>query len=335
VNSHSKAAHRRLHRTASSASGINVREAVGPLSIEFAGHRPEVHGVAATGARTMGRCSLWQCGTPNLPGHRVGVVGHFGADDDAAADALLIWACRRLAAMGCTYALGPMDGNTWRCYRAVVESGAESPFLFEPTYSALTASHFRRHGFAAVAHYFSAVNEDLSRTDPRLPRIANRLHRLGVQWRPLDAARLDSELRDIYAMSRTAFQQNAYFADIGDESFLEEFAPVAARTPSQFTWIARQGTRPVGFVFACPDLLQTSRQQIDTVVVKTLAVVPDRQYSGLGQLLLSTVYQQAHDLGFARAIHALVRDVPHLRRISGRWATPFRRYALFGKTLNR
>ena len=70
-----------------------------------------------------------------------------------------------------------------------------------------------------------------------------------------------------------------------------------------------------------------------TVIIKTLAALPDRCYAGLGQLLLAEVQRQAHRLGFQRAIHALVRDSIHLRRISGRYAQVIREYTLFARVL--
>jgi hypothetical protein len=87
-------------------------------------------------------------------------------------------------------------------------------------------------------------------------------------------------------------------------------------------------------VFVVPDLCEQVRQtRIATVIVKTLAAVPDRTYAGLGQLLLAKAQQQAREQGFSAAIHALVRDVGPMRRISGRYARPMRRYTLFAKVL--
>jgi hypothetical protein len=312
---------------------VAVRESHDPLSPELARHRPDVHAAVEIDGHRAGHCSLWRQGAPALPGQRVGVIGHYVVNDDAAADPLLRWAGRRLAAMGCAYALGPMDGNTWRSYRAVVDGTSAPPFLFEPTHPTEAAGQFLRSGFGVAARYFSAVNEDLARPDPRSDAIAGRMNRLGVSWRPLDLSRLEAELHDIYTVSRAAFRDHAYFVDLAEDQFLAEFAPLAAQAPSELTWIACHAHRPVGFVFACPDFLPASRQSPSAVVIKTLGVVPDRMYAGLGRLLLSTIQTHAHNLGYTRAIHALVRDLPHLRRISARFAAPFRRYALFGKPL--
>jgi GNAT superfamily N-acetyltransferase len=310
-----------------------VRPSHDPLPSELARHRPDIHAAVDIDGRSACHCSLWRRGAPAVPGHRVGVIGHYVVHDAAAADELLRWAVRRLAAMGCTYAIGPMDGNTWRSYRAILNGAPHAPFLFEPTHPTDAAAQFLRNGFAIAARYFSAVNEDLTRQDPRSEAMATRMSCLGVTWRPLEISRLESELHDIYTVTRAAFRDHAYFVNLAEDEFFAEFAPLASQAPSELTWIARHAGRSIGFVFACPDFLQAPRQTIDTVVIKTLGVVPDTAYAGLGRLLLSEIQHHAHRLGYTRAIHALARDVPHLRRISARFATPFRRYALFGKPL--
>jgi hypothetical protein len=69
------------------------------------------------------------------------------------------------------------------------------------------------------------------------------------------------------------------------------------------------------------------------MIVKTLGVLPRRDLAGLGQQLLASVHRQGLRLGYRRAIYALVYDSLPLRRLSARYASPIREYALFGKAL--
>ena len=80
----------------------------------------------------VARTSLWWKDSPAVAGSKLGCIGHFAAVDAAAATAVLDAACGELAAQGCTLAVGPMDGNTWRRYRFITERGEERPFLMEP-----------------------------------------------------------------------------------------------------------------------------------------------------------------------------------------------------------
>jgi L-amino acid N-acyltransferase YncA len=87
-------------------------------------------------------------------------------------------------------------------------------------------------------------------------------------------------------------------------------------------------------MFAFPDLLQARRSvPIDTVILKTVAVDPAMSGMGLGGALTDLVQRSARDLGFRRAIHALIHETNVSRTISGRSARTFRRYALFSRPL--
>ena len=73
---------------------------------------------------------------------------------------------------------------------------------------------------------------------------------------------------------------------------------------------------------------------IDTLIVKTLAVRPGRAYAGLGAWLLAEVHRSARQLGYTRAIHALMHESNRSKNLSAHYAQPLRRYALFSKKLS-
>jgi GNAT superfamily N-acetyltransferase len=99
--------------------------------------------------------------------------------------------------------------------------------------------------------------------------------------------------------------------------------------------IAERKGSPVGFVFAVPDLLQGQRgARIDTIVIKTVAVIPGRAYAGLGALLASRCEHIAAGRGYVRSIHALMHESGLSRNISHRYATTIRRYTLFARPLS-
>ena len=58
---------------------------------------------------------------------------------------------------------------------------------------------------------------------------------------------------------------------------------------------------------------------------------PDRRSLGLGGLLIGLCYRAARDLGYRRAIHALMHEENHSRRIGGDAARVFRRYTLYSR----
>ncbi len=290
----------------------------------------------------IGRCSLWWQNTPSYRDHCVGIIGHYAARDASAARRVLQYACEQLSGRGCTIVIGPMDGNTWRQYRLVTDRGIEPPFFLEPNNPDDWPDHFAANGFEPLAQYFSALNASLRHQVAGLGGVATRMAAHGVQIRPLRAEQFEDELRRIYAIATIAFRNNMLYSPLGETTFIEQFLALSRHVPMNLALIAERQDQPVGFVFAVPDLLQAQRgEPIDTIIVKSLGVLPGRHYAGLGNLLLASVEKRACELGYVRSVYALVRDLPHLRRfahlrrMSGRYALPIRRYALFAKVIRR
>jgi predicted N-acetyltransferase YhbS len=243
-------------------------------------------------------------------------------------------ACNELKARGCSICVGPMDGNTWRRYRLLTERGAEPTFFLEPDNPDDWPGFFQAANFAPLATYFSAMNNDLTVEDPRVARAMERLEGEGVRLRPLKPENFVDELRRIYAVSRTAFQENYLYAPIEEAEFLAQYEPIRAHVVPELVIMAEQQGEPVGFVFSIPDLAQAKRgQRVDTVILKTVAVMPGRRCAGLGNVLVSQCQQAARALGFRRVIHALMHESNNSLNLSARYAKPFRRYVLYARKM--
>ncbi|MEI8195740.1 MAG: N-acetyltransferase, partial [Phycisphaerae bacterium] len=294
---------------------------VAPLTDElFRRHQPGLHLVAvspATDNRLLGRCSIWGHSIP-APGPEVaGVVGHFAGADVSTGTALLAAACQALYQRGCRMVIGPMDGNTWRSYRLVTTRGVEPPFFLEPTNPEYYPEIFASAGFTPLAHYYSALADDLNHRDPRLVPVERRLTEAGVTIRALDIAHFSAEAERIYELSRIAFTHNFLYTPVPREEFLAQYAALSGSLRPELCRLAEHDGQLVGYVFAIPDLLQARLgNAIDTVIVKTVAVRPGRLYAGLGSYLVEQVQPIDPTLGYRRAIHALMHETNKSRNLS-------------------
>jgi GNAT superfamily N-acetyltransferase len=231
-------------------------------------------------------------------------------------------------------AVGPMDGNTWRRYRLLTERGSEPVFFLEPDNPDDWPAHFRENGFGCLAHYTSAVITDLTQEDPILGQLADRLRARGVRIRALNPHHLEDDLRRIYAISRISFQDNFLYAPIDEAEFITHYRAIVPWVRPELVLIAEVEDVPIAFLFALPDRLQQARGQvIDTVIIKTVAVLPEHSNGGLGRLLIAQTHEIARRLGYRRVIHALMLETNHSRKISRHYARTMRRYALFAKVL--
>jgi GNAT superfamily N-acetyltransferase len=283
----------------------------------------------------LAECSLWWSEGPSLAHGRIGVIGHYRAAKDSAAQMLLATACDRLRSAGCTCAVGPMDGNTWRSYRFVTEAGTEPTFFLEPQNPPEWPQHFVLAGFSPLANYLSALNADLFQPDPRLRKAETRLRALGVVLRSSRPGEAADCLRRIYGVACVAFRNNFLYTELPQDDFLRQYEKLLPVLRPELLMLAEQQTEVVGFVFAVPDVLrQVPGTPIDTFILKTVAILPRRELRGLGTLLVGRVQEIGRELGFRRCIGALMHERNTLvRNISATYGKPIRRYTLFAKDL--
>jgi GNAT superfamily N-acetyltransferase len=295
-------------------------------------HRPDAHAQLLRDGRRAGQLSLWWSEAPPLPGERVGAVGHFGAADEAAARALLDAAVARLRAEGCTLAVGPLDGNTWRRYRLVTETGGAPPFLLEPTNPRSWPRWWAQAGFSAVARYGSAAF-DLADLEPGPGRAAEAaLAGEEVTFRTLQADRFETELARIHQASRAAFRAALLYTPLPEAAFLEQYRALRPLVRPDLVQLAERGDELLGFVFAVPDALERERGvPATTVVAKTIAVRPEWAGRRLGTALITRAHEAARAAGYRRVIHALFHLDSPSRRLGGDRGRPLRRYALLGR----
>lgn len=301
---------------------------------QLARQRPDELLLAWDGGRVAARCGLWWRNVAEHPPHTLGVIGHYFAESSAAGTAILNAACERLAAEGCTLAVGPMDGSTWRRYRFITERGTEPPFFLEPDNPDDYPAHWTAAGVAPLALYHSAITDDLAARDPRAAGAESRLADRGITVRPLALTDFDAELARIYPLALTCFADNFLASPITAEEFAAQYAPVRAVLRPELVLLAERGEELVGFLFAVPNLLQAKRgERIDTAVAKTIAVHPEHAGVGLGAYLTDRLHAAAHALGFRRMIHALYHADNRSGRISRHTASVIRTYTLFARGL--
>lgn len=293
----------------------------------------DLHLIVEQQQQIVARCSLWWTQAPPQENERLGVIGHYAAENDQAAALLLDGACQRLTEAGCTRAVGPMDGNTWRRYRFVTEQGPEAPYFMEPVNPPEWPVQWHQAGFRPIADYTSSLTDDLEPSNERILSIRQRLTAAQIQIRPLRATDFTAELQRIYQVAHVAFKKNYLYTPLSETDFLTQYLPVQPLIDGDYCLIAEADQQPVGFVFSIPDMLR--RPSADTLIIKTLAVLPGRRYAGLGALLMDEVHQTARRKGIKRVIHALMHKSNHSTNLKSDSMHVFRHYTLFGRTLEQ
>ncbi|MFP4357537.1 MAG: N-acetyltransferase [Puniceicoccaceae bacterium] len=293
---------------------------------------PDQHLVLHDGNRSLARCSVWTDTLPEWEGTRPGAIGHFDAVDRESGKRVLDAALRWLRARGKSLVVGPVNGNTWNPYRLVTKSDGRPPFAMEPAHPPFYTDLWKSMGFRSAAAYLSAEVPLELPEDPRLERTIRRLQAGGVRIRNLDAEDYENELRRIHSVSCAAFAGNFFYTGIGEGDFLALYAPYRERLNPGLVFLAEKQGDVVGFLFGVPDWAQASRgEAVDTVVYKTVAVLPKRELAGLGLWLSHRGHAAAADLGFRRVVHALMTSQSRLGNLNWGDVDVFREYGLFAK----
>ena len=293
---------------------------------ELRHHAPDLSLLAVHDGSLSARCSIWVR-------DGMGVIGHYAAASSEAGQVILDHACAALRQAGCTTAVGPMDGNTWRRYRFIIHRGGEPTFFLEPDHCSDWPCHWIAASFSPTAFYTSSLNSDLSVQDQRTLGALSRFQAAGISIREFDRQHADRDLGRLFTLSTVAFSENPFYEPISREEFDQQHRTVLPLVRPELVLLAERGDELVGFMFAVPDLLQRNGAR-PTVVLKTMAVHPDLAGMGLGSALMDLAQRAARRLGFTRAIHALMHESNASARLSARYATPFRRYALFARSLS-
>jgi GNAT superfamily N-acetyltransferase len=304
---------------------------LGPDTIRL--HAPDAMLMTSRHGDLLGRASLWWRHMPEYRGRRLGFIGHYAVRDSGSAAEILAGSCRALASRGCTLAVGPIDGSTWRRYRFITLRGTERTFFLEPDNPDDWPGHFVSAGFQAFARYYSSINEDNARCEDR-SRLMHELGNAGYALRHLATRDVAADLSRLWQLSCEAFQDNLLYTPITEPEFQRIYAPLLTRIRPELVLIMEKEAAPVAFCLALPDLLQAARgSSVDTLIVKSIAVKKSHRGKGLATVLLSQLNRTARALGMHRTIHALMHENNTSRRLDGKLMRDFRRYTLYARSL--
>lgn len=308
------------------------------LSLEkYALHNPDASFAALDASHNIkARCSVWWSNVPEYLNHNVGIIGHYAALNDDSGKDLLSYVCNELSMKGCSIAIGPMDGSTWRKHRFITYRGTEPLFFLESDQPDEWPKHFISSGFSSLAVYFSTLNENLSFSDYRISLIEENIRKNNITIHPLNIELFDKELNSIYEASALGFSNNFLYTPISKEEMFHEYRSVYKYITSDLVLLAKIEKKVIGFIFAVPDILETERaNKINTVILKSMTVIPQYRSIGLGTLLMSYCQKRAESLGFKKAIHAYMHESNLSRRISQKLGGEkiIRHYTLFAKSL--
>lgn len=319
---------------------------------------------------SYGRMRLFLCGSggedagrvaaivnPRLrdaAGAPIGQLGYFECVDDVeVARALFDEASAWLGKQGCREAWGPMNGGAHRTHRCLVEGFERAPYLFEPRNPAHHPRLWESQGFRTV-HTWNAFDLPASAVRAGLLEVAGaapviRWLRRHYAFEPLDPRDPVGSLARLHAILDRLWHGHVGYASLGIEEFSEVFAgPLSIMGSRHVGVVANLSTRmDVGAGFMYPDYAEEVRElggdasgwgrwlsrgtRPRRAVLHTVATVPEARGTGAVSLCLEQAARVLEEEGYADVVIAVVTEE---FRIFEKFASPTRRYALYGRRMS-
>lgn len=324
-----------------------VREQLAP-DAPIRRHGQLAHFLALEGDTPLARCSAILNTRYEEDGSPLGFIGFFDAlDRPEASAAVLGEAVAWLRARGARVVRGPVNTSTYHPYRLMTEGFERGAFFLEPYNPAYYPVHWERAGFVPCRRYLSS-EVDAAACAASLEREYARSVAAGYTHRTFDRARFDDELRLMYDLSTRIFEGSWMWRPLAFEEFRALYAGLQGIMDPGLCFFLYKGEEPVGFLFGVPDFAPAvramagsrsiaakvrfwlKRKRTSQVLLKTFGVVPGRRQGANALALCHLFHKAAVERGYARAVHALMRDDNTSLRMSERHGgETIKRYALY------
>lgn len=233
-------------------------------------------------------------------------IGFFEAINDIKAVSFLFDEIKKYAkSKGYNYLIGPINGSTWKKYRLTLPSD-NPPFLLDNYNKPYYAELFEQCGFETIANYTSSVCRNLNRDYSRLDKFKKIFEQKGVKIRKFDPNNFERDIRKIYDVSIKSFVNNFLYTPIEFKEFYKMYEPVKSFLNPEWVLIAEnEKDESISFIFGFDNLYNRSEKSL---IIKTLAQIPEYKYRGIGSYLTEFMHKKAKDAGYDNIIHALMHE---------------------------
>jgi N-acetylglutamate synthase-like GNAT family acetyltransferase len=262
--------------------------------------------------------------------YNVGLCGYYDCiDDPEVARDLFAQVNAFHKAHGTTFIIGPMNDSTWGSYR-ITEPPFNPPFFLDNTSKPWYSQQFIENGFHVIERYLSTKIPKTPRDYQRLEKFERLFAEKVIHIRSFNLNAFETDLKHIYDISIKSFVQNVLYTPISFDSFSAMYVKIKDFINPEYVLIAEHEGNPMGFIFGVDNIHDTCEK---TLVLKTLAVVPDARCRGLGTVLVETLHRKAFQGEYQSIIHALMHQSNSSTHILSKEAAVYQQYSLFGKHL--
>ena len=274
--------------------------------------------------------------TPIENGKNIGCIGDFEAENEEYGIEILNKCVEILKEKNIGLIVAPMNGNTWKKYRTLKFTNGDSQFLLENVNPIEHNEILKKAGFKELYTYTSTKGLIENAYQSELIEIAKEnLKTENITIRKFNKQNYKEDLRKIYNVSKVSFCRNPFYTPIDEADFLTQYEPYINMIDEDLILIAEKDNKEIGFVFCIPNFNELKEgKELKTLILKTIAVVPEYEDLAIGNVLLSEIARIAKDKNFKEWIFAFMYSNNTSQKMAKRNGTEvMREYALYGKEI--
>ena len=131
-----------------------------------------------------------------------------------------------------------------------------------------------------------------------------------------------------------SFKNNTLYEEVTYDEFVKAYYKIKDFIKLEYIYILydEKTDNAISFLFAIPDYNAIiNNGSTDTIIAKTLSVIPKYQGLGLGRYLIDKLTLDVYEKGFSRIIHAFMEENNVSKKISDKNANIIREYTLLYK----
>lgn len=285
--------------------------------------------------RNKGRLILFNNPELNINGKKAMSIGFFECvNEQIIADSLITAAREEALKENASWIVGPMNGSTWETYRFSMNH--ESPnFFLEPYHHLYYNDLWKISGFDVLATYSSSMDKQMNLFNPgRFNDLHSRMKGNGVNIRKIDMQAFDEEIAKVYQFCIMAFAGNYLYTSISEIDFVKKYKQIKEVIDPDFILLAENpSNKIVAIFFAIPDIYN---KLIPTLIVKTIARNPQREFAGITHIMGNQIIATAKQKGYQQMIHAFMHNHNESNIVSSKFSGEvFRNYALYAKQIKK
>ncbi|MEW5822203.1 MAG: hypothetical protein AB1782_18555 [Cyanobacteriota bacterium] len=262
---------------------------------------------------------------------KTGLIGFYESEDNLeTARKLFEEIIEYFKKEGIKYLIGPLNGSTWHSYRLTVASN-NKPFFLDNYNKPWYTKQFFNNEFKVIARYHSSLINSLNVSLDRLKNFELLMNEKGVIIRSMDLNNFKDDLKKVYEVSVESFINNFLYTPVSFDEFYNMYKEIKTFMDPEFSLIAesKEG-KPYGFIFALENLFEKNKKSL---VIKTVAVVPDKKIKGLGTYLVERIHHTALKNNYSEVFHTLMHEKNSSRNILKNISHPYHLYLLFGRNI--